>query len=417
MEILKVGGAVRDSLLNINSSDNDYVVLNSSEEELISLGYQRVGASFPVFLHPVTKEEYALARTERKSGSGHTGFICDFSPSVTIKEDLLRRDLTINAIAIDVDGNIVDPFNGVGDLDNKILRHVSDAFSDDPLRVLRVARFMAKFSHLGFTVAPETIKLMMEIGKSGELHHLTPERVWKELSRSLLETTPSAFFLTLKDANCLEILFPEINQLFGVDQNKEHHPEIDTGIHTMMVIDRARELSDDIAVITAALLHDLGKGITPKDELPKHLNHETKGIPLVKIFCERFKLPSDVQHLSERVCENHLRCHRALEMRPGRILALIESLDGLRNPDRFYKFLLSCKADAQGRLGKKESPYPQLEFLMEALNTAKNVSPLKFIEKGMTGSTLGEAIRNERLIQITKFSNAIDYTNDNICGM
>lgn len=396
MKIYSVGGSVRDQLLGVEIKDLDYLVVGSTPEELEAANFKKVG-QFPVFLHPLTLDEYALARTEVKSGTGYGGFACAFGPDVTLEDDLLRRDLTINAIAKDDKGNLYDPYNGIQDIENRVLRHVSMAFADDPVRVLRVARFMSRYKKLGFNVADETMDLMSKMANDGCLDELTPERIWKELSRALLEDSPEVFFMTLRDCGALAKVFPEIDALFGVEQNMEHHPEGDAGIHTMMVVKRAREISDDLAVIVAGLLHDLGKALTPKDEWPKHISHEINGIPLVTEFCNRLKVPSDIRVLSERVAELHLNSHRLMEMRAGSIIKVIEKLDAFRRPERIEQYVLSCQADAQGRLGHQNKPYPQAELMRLAYVAAKSVSTGPLLERGYKGKKLGEMIRQERI--------------------
>ena len=398
-----VGGAVRDELLGLPVYDRDFVVVGSNPEQLLSLGFDQVGRDFPCFLHPTTKDEYSLARTERKSGRGYTGFICDFGEDVGLEEDLTRRDLTINAIAKAPDGTLIDPYNGRGDLQQKWLRHVSPAFEEDPLRVLRVARFAARFSHLGFRVHPSTTELMARIASAGELETLTPERVWKETSRALAETTPSRFFQVLRESNALGALFPELDALFGVPQRAEYHPEVDTGLHVMMCIDVAKQLFDDPLVTLATLLHDLGKGITPKELWPRHIEHEQKGVPLVKGVCRRFKLPKDYCSIAESVCRYHLQCHQLQELRPGTILKLLESLDGLRRPERVHWFAQACEADARGRLGFENQAYPQRHKLLGCLQAVKSVDVQSLIARGITGKALIEPLKQARITAIKHY--------------
>ncbi len=392
-----VGGAVRDALLGIAVSDRDYVVVGALPEDLISQGFEQVGKDFPCFLHPKTKEEYSLARTERKSGSGYTGFVCEFGPDVGLEEDLRRRDLTINAMAQSDDGQLIDPFGGQRDLQEKWLRHVSPAFDEDPLRVLRVARFAARFAHLGFRVHPDTLALMAKIAAGGELQTLTTERVWKETSRALSEISPSIYFKVLRDCHALAVLFPEIDALFGVPQRAEYHPEVDTGVHVLLCIDHARQHFNDLQVTYAVLLHDLGKGITPEDELPKHLGHEETGVPLVKAVNQRLKVPKDYAALAELVCRYHLQCHRLGELRPGTVLKLIESLDGLRRPERVELFTQACQADAQGRLGFENQAYPQAQRLIDCVSAAKAVDVKPLLEKGYQGKALVEPLKQARI--------------------
>lgn len=396
MEIYLVGGAVRDVLLGLPVKDRDYVVTGASPAIMLSLGYKQVGADFPVFLHPETGDEYALARTERKSGTGYSGFAMN-TTNVTLFDDLYRRDLTINAIAQCEDGTLIDYYGGVSDLKNKVLRHVSPAFMEDPVRVLRVARFMARYRSLGFTIADETLILMNKMVKMNLLSELTPERVWLELSKALMEPAPSVFFDTLREVEALAVVFPEIDALFGVPQNPIHHPEVDCGVHTLLVVDRAVALGGDLSVRVAALLHDLGKAITPADILPQHLLHEHNGIPIVENFCNRLCIPSDIRKLAMSTCEHHLRCHRVMIMTPKKILKLIKSLDGLRRPNIFYGFILACKADAQGRTGKENCDYVPYDFFITLLPKLLEVTAAPHIARGLTGLKIGEGMYRDRL--------------------
>lgn len=398
-----VGGAVRDTLLGIDALDKDYVVVGCVPDQLVEAGFKQVGKDFPVFLHPETKDEYALARTERKSGTGYGGFICDFSPEITLEEDLLRRDLTINAIAQSDSGEFIDPYGGRGDLEQRILRHVSPAFSEDPLRVLRVARFAARFAHLGFTVHPSTMSLMQQLSESGELATLTAERVWKETSRALEEKTPSVFISVLKDCGALEVLLPEVNALFGVPQTEKHHPEVDTGIHTLMCIDAAKMHFNDGLITFAVLLHDLGKGITPKEQWPRHINHEATGLPLVVDVCNRLKVPKNHSALARLVCEHHLRCHRVPEMKPSTILKLLKSLDGFRRPSRVDQFTAACESDARGRLGFEDKAYPQRDLLLGCLNAAQQTQTKPLLEKGYKGEALATQINRDQITRIKSY--------------
>lgn len=400
MKTYLVGGAVRDKLLGITSSDLDYVVVGSEPDELRALGYKQVGADFPVFLHPTTSAEYALARTERKSGRGYTGFTVDFSKDVTLEEDLMRRDLTINAMAETENGDIIDPYNGRRDLDNKTLRHVSPAFGEDPVRVLRVARFAARFHHRGFTVAEETLALMRELVESDEVSALQAERVWTELQRSLGEKHPEVFFETLRACGALKIIFPEIDQLFGVPQPEKHHPEIDTGVHTMMVLQQARILSDNPLVAFAALCHDLGKATTDKALLPKHHGHEERGKKIIKSLCKRLKVPSEFRELAMLTAQYHTHCHRAFELKPVTLLKTLEALDAFRRPERFELFLLACEADSKGRTGFETLEYPQANLFRAAFAAAAALQPKDIIEKDMTGEQIKHAIHNTRLLAI-----------------
>jgi tRNA nucleotidyltransferase (CCA-adding enzyme) len=392
-----VGGAVRDKLLNRESYDHDYVVVGSTVEEMLSLGFTQVGKDFPVFLHPKTKEEYALARTERKIDIGYTGFTCDASEFVTIEEDLLRRDLTINAMAIEPNGEIIDPYNGQEDLQNRIFRHVSDAFIEDPLRVLRVARFAARYHNYGFTIAKETLALMTEISHSNELQSLSSERVFIELNKSLIENHPEVFFETLKSCGALAVLLPEIDSLWGIPNPVKWHPEICSGIHTMMVLQQAVKLSSKPEVRFAALCHDLGKGITPEAEWPSHRGHEQSGLPLVEALCKRLKTPNSYQTLALKVCEYHLHCHKAFELKPSTILRVFNALDVWRKPEEFNDFIVACTADMKGRTGFEDKEYPQANYLYQLAEEARKVSAKKFVEQGLKGLAIKEAIEKERL--------------------
>lgn len=397
MKVYLVGGAVRDALLNYPSSERDWVVVGARPEELLALGYQQVGKDFPVFLHPETKDEYALARTERKRGHGYTGFAVDCDPTVTLEQDLLRRDLTINAMARTSDGELIDPYGGQRDLAAKVLRHVSDAFVEDPLRVLRTARFAARYAHLGFTVAPETMALMADIVHQGELAYLPTERIWVELERALREPDPAVFVQVLRDCGALAALLPELDALFGVPQNAEHHPEIDTGVHTLMALQQAARLSPASDVRFAVLIHDLGKGTTPSAEWPRHIAHETRGLKLVTAVCKRLKTPVQHRELALKTSQYHTHCHRALELRGKTLLKLLVATDALRRPDRFEAFLLACEADARGRKGLQDQDYPQADYLRSALAVAQEVTAAQFTAQGLEGKAVGEAIDAERV--------------------
>jgi tRNA nucleotidyltransferase (CCA-adding enzyme) len=405
MQVLLVGGAVRDELLGLPAGERDWVVVGGSAAELERLGYQRVGHDFPVFLHPETREEHALARTERKRGTGHKGFEVSAAPEVTLEQDLQRRDLTINAMARSADGVLVDPYGGQRDLAAKLLRHVSPAFVEDPLRVLRVARFAARFAPLGFTVAPETQALMRGIAASGELATLTPERVWNELAKALATDRPSVFVQVLRDCGALAVLLPELDALFGVPQPAAHHPEIDSGVHTLMVLDLAAKLTPDLEVRYAALLHDLGKGTTPKDLLPKHHGHEHRGEKLVTAVSERLRAPRAARELAEQVAAHHLVVHRALELRAETTLALIEKVDGFRRPERFAQFLTACEADARGRLGLEARPYPQRARLEAAFASARAVDA-GALAMDAKGPEVAARIRAARIEAIAKLPRA-----------
>ena len=397
MQIYKVGGAVRDRLLGIPVTDIDRVVVGATTEQMLAKGYRPVGSDFPVFLDPNNNEEYALARTERKSGRGYGGFVFHASPEVTLEQDLIRRDLTINAMAEDDDGNLIDPYNGQRDLQARVLRHVSPAFAEDPLRVLRVARFAARYAGLGFTIAPETLELMRQLSDSGELEALTPERSWKEISRALMEDQPQVFIQVLRDCHALKTLLPEVDALFGVPQPEAHHPEIDTGIHTLSVLEQAALHAHPLTVRWACLLHDLGKGLTPVDKLPRHIAHEQRGLKLIRAVNERFKVPKDCQELALLVGEYHTHGHRALELKASTLLELLQSFDVFRRPQRFEEFVVACEMDARGRKGLEHRSYPQADYLRGAAKVARQVAVAPLLEKGFKGPELGEALKRERL--------------------
>lgn len=397
MQTYLVGGSVRDTLLGLTVKDKDWVVVGSDIEEMISLGFKPVGKDFPVFLHPQTHEEYALARTERKTGKGYKGFTVFADAYVTLEQDLLRRDLTINAIAQAEDGRLIDPFNGQADLHNKLLRHVSPAFIEDPVRVLRIARFAARF---GFTIAEETKSLIEQMVLNGELENLVPERVWQELSKALLTDQPSRFFTSLQQSSALKTIFPEIDALFGVPQPAKWHPEIDTGLHVMLVLDKAAELSDDIAVRFAALCHDLGKGTTPKDILPSHYGHELRGVELTKKFSERFRVPNDVSSFAMKMAKFHSHMHKMFEMKPQTILELLEGLDVFRRPERAQQFVTACDADYRGRTGFENKTTPAKALFLACYDAAKHVIAKPFIDAGLQGGAISEAIREKRISEI-----------------
>jgi tRNA nucleotidyltransferase (CCA-adding enzyme) len=398
MKIYLVGGCVRDALLGLPVKDRDWVVVGASPEDMLREGYTPVGKDFPVFLHPQTKEEYALARTERKTGPGYTGFSFHAAPEVSLEQDLQRRDLTINAMAQQADGALIDPFGGQQDLEQGLLRHVSRAFIEDPVRILRVARFAARFAELGFEVADETMILMQEMVDNGEVDALVPERVWQETERALAENTPSRFFEVLRECGALARVFPEIDQLFGVPQPPEHHPEIDTGVHVMMVLQQAVRLSDDTRVRFAALVHDLGKGITPTAELPQHLEHEARGVPLVEQMCERLKVPRDYRDIAVLVTQYHLYFHRAKELRAGTILKLFQSLDLFRRPERLNMFLLACEADSRGRPGHYETrALEQPALFHAAFAAASKVDVQQILARGLTGQAIADELQQQRI--------------------
>ena len=398
MEIYLVGGAVRDKLLGMTVKDRDWVVVGATPEEMTQRGYKMVGADFPVFLHPDTKEEYALARTERKSGRGYKGFTVYAGADVTLEQDLARRDLTINAMAEDSAGHLFDPFQGAADLKRGILRHVSPAFAEDPLRVLRVARFAARF---GFPLAGETLALMQTIVAAGEMEMLVAERVWAELERALGEKQPVRFFEVLRECGALQRLLPELDALFGVPQPPEHHPEIDTGVHTLMVLTQAARLSADTRVRFAALVHDLGKGSTPVAQWPKHHGHEQRSVALVRAVCERFRVPNEFRDLAVLVARYHAHCHRAAELRDDTLLETLEALDAFRRPERVEAFVLACEADARGRTGYEDRLYPQADIFRNAFNAARAIDTAA-IAAGRNGPEIGAAIRTARIGAIHK---------------
>ena len=397
MKIYQVGGAVRDRHLGREVQDRDWVVVGATAQQLLDLGFKPVGKDFPVFLHPQTGEEYALARTERKSAPGYKGFVVHAQPDVTLEEDLLRRDLTINAMALDENGQLVDPFAGRQDLARKILRHVSPAFAEDPVRILRVARFYARYAAIGFTIADETMALMANMVTSGEVDALVAERVWAETAKALLEPQPWQFFNALRHCGALAKLFPEIEALFGVPQPPEHHPEIDTGVHTLMVLEQACRLSPSPKVRFAALLHDLGKGTTPPAEWPRHIGHESRSATLARALCRRLRAPNDVSDLAVLVAKYHGQCHRALELRPATLLDLVIKLDALRRPERFEEVLLACMADSRGRTGLEEAPYPQLELLRRTRQAALTVDAAALAAQGLAGPQLAQRLRQLRI--------------------
>ncbi len=396
MEIYLVGGAVRDSLLGIEPKDRDWVVVGATPQQMEELGYKAVGKDFPVFLHPATKEEYALARTERKTGPGYHGFEFHASTEVTLEEDLIRRDLTINAMAQDSEGNIIDPFNGREDLQNGRLRHVSNAFVEDPVRILRIARYAARYAQWGFHVAHSTHALMKKMVANGEVDTLVAERVWQELERSLCEQAPQRFFEVLRNCGALARIFPELEALFGVPQPKHHHPEEDSGIHTLMVLEQAASLTPDPRVRFAALVHDLGKGITPAEEWPQHIAHEARGVPLVNALCDRLRVPKEYRELAVIVTREHLKFHTLTELRPGTILKLLERLDAFRRPERLEQFLLACEADSRGRSGYEERELKQPELLRRAYHAAAAISAKEVVAQGFSGKEIGEEMRRRR---------------------
>lgn len=403
MKTYLVGGAVRDRLLGLPSGDRDFVVIGQTPESMAAAGFRPVGRDFPVFLHPDTGEEYALARTERKSGPGYRGFVVHADPSVTLEQDLERRDFTVNAIAQDDVGALVDPFDGAADIERRVLRHVGPAFVEDPLRVLRAARFMARLAPLGFTVAPETLALMREISASGELAALVPERVWQELCKALAAARPSAFLRTLREAGALAAVLPEVDALYGVPQRAEYHPEVDTGIHQELVSDMAARLAPgDTVVGFAALVHDLGKALTPKDELPRHIGHEQAGLKPLEALCERLKVPNAHRELARIACREHLNVHRVAELRDATVHDLLARCDAFRKPDRIAALALVCEADRRGRLGFEGADYPQGRELQRLHAAALAVSARDLASDGLTGPAIGEALRAARIKAITR---------------
>ena len=402
-QIYLVGGAVRDQLLGVPWDEHDWVVVGATPEQLLQQGFRPVGQDFPVFLHPQTSEEYALARTERKSGQGYGGFTFHATPEVTLEEDLQRRDLTINAMAMGAEGAIIDPYGGQQDIQKRLLRHVSPAFAEDPLRVLRVARFAARYAPLGFRVADETLELMRELAESGELQALTAERSWKEISRALMESRPDVFIRVLRDCGALAELLPEVDCLFGVPQPEAHHPEVDTGEHVLLVLQQAAQMQLPLAARWACLLHDLGKGRTPERFWPKHHGHESKGLAAVKAVNQRCKAPRECQELALLTCEYHTHCHRALELKPGTLLKVFKAFDIYRRPERFELFLGACEADARGRTGLEQRAYPQADYLRGAAGAARSVEVQVLLEQGLQGAELGKAMEQERLRLIAEY--------------
>ncbi len=403
MQIFLVGGAVRDELLGLAIRERDWVVVGAKAGELEKQGYQKVGKDFPVFLHPQSKEEYALARTERKTGRGYHGFDFHTNSEVTLEEDLRRRDLTINAIAQDPDGRLIDPYGGQTDIDDRVLRHVSEAFREDPVRVLRVARFAARFHELGFTVAASTLELMKEMASSGEVGSLVPERVWTETQRALGEDHPEIFFQVLRDCGALAVIFPEVDALFGVPQPEQWHPEIDTGVHILLALRQAAVLQISTEARFAVLVHDLGKATTQKSELPRHRGHEQRSIKLVNQLCDRLNVPNRYRDLAIHVAQYHTHCHMAMELRPDTILKMLDAVDAFRRPERFEDFLAAAQADSQGRKGCQDNAYPQADLLRSARNAAAKVNAASIAAAAngqLEGKALGKAINEARVIAI-----------------
>ncbi|ROZ77582.1 multifunctional CCA addition/repair protein [Ramlibacter sp. WS9] len=399
MQTYMVGGAVRDALLGLPVNDHDWVVVGATPQEMITGGFLPVGKDFPVFLHPQTREEYALARTERKTARGYHGFAFHAEPNVTLEQDLARRDLTINAIAQDENGRLIDPYHGQADLKSRVLRHVTVAFREDPVRILRVARFAARFS--GFSLAPETLALMREMVEAGEVDALVAERVWQELARGLMENKPSRMFEVLRECGALTRLLPEVERLWGVPQRAEYHPEVDTGVHLMMVLDMSARLQAPLPVRFACLTHDLGKGTTPADILPKHIGHEERSVELLKGVCERLRVPTECREIADVVAREHGNIHRSEEFNATAVVRLLERCDAFRKPQRFEQILLACECDARGRLGLEERAYPQRPRLMSALAAAQAVPTheiaAKAQEQKLDGPRIGEMIHRARI--------------------
>jgi len=400
MQIYKVGGCVRDELLGLPVKDRDWVVVGATPQDMLDAGYKPVGKDFPVFLHPQTHEEYALARTERKTAPGYTGFAFHAAPDVSLEDDLQRRDLTINAMAETESGELIDPYHGREDLDRRVLRHVSPAFMEDPVRILRVARFAARLAAFNFQVADDTLQLMRGMVNNGEVDALVPERVWQETVRALGEATPTRFFDVLRDCGALARLFPELDRLYGVPQPEEHHPEIDTGVHTMLVLQQAARLSNDPKIRFAALVHDLGKGITPKVEWPKHKEHEERGVPLVEALCERLRVPNDYRDLAILVTRYHLHYHRAAEMTDIEFLDTLMGLDAFRRPQRFEEFLLACEADSRGRPGYEEQQFDQPTIFRQAYTAAAAIDASALAQQGLKGDAIAKELARLRLAAI-----------------
>jgi len=406
MKVYLVGGAVRDQLLGLPVKDRDWIVVGADPATLLSLGYQQVGKDFPVFLNPKTKEEYALARTERKSSAGYTGFICDFSPTITLEQDLIRRDLTINAMAQSEDGEIIDPYCGKQDLENRILRHISPAFSEDPLRVLRVARFAARYHSLGFKIASETLSLMAKLAQLGELQHLTAERVWLETEKALNEKNPEIYFETLHKTGALRVLFPEIDALYGVPNPVKHHPEVDSFIHTMLVLKQAVNLTENNPILNksavrfAAICHDLGKALTPQNILPHHYGHEQAGIKPTRTLCKRLKVASYFQELAELTCEFHTHIHKAFDLRAETVITLFNRFDVWRKPLRFQEFLQVCLSDTRGRTGFETKDYPQIDYINQLLHVANEVDVQQVIADGFEKQEIRNELTKRRILAV-----------------
>ena len=402
MEIYLVGGAVRDELLGLPVKERDWVVVGATPDDLLRRGFRPVGKDFPVFLHPDTHEEYALARTERKTAPGYHGFSVYAAPEVTLEDDLLRRDLTINAMARASDGRLIDPYRGCADLAARRLRHLSPAFAEDPVRLLRLARFSARYAPLGFQIAAETLELLQQMVANGEVDHLVPERVWAETVRALSEKQPGRFIETLRECGALARIFPELDRLFGVPQPPLHHPEIDTGTHTLLALAQAVRLGADVVTRFAVLVHDLGKGTTPAAEWPRHLDHEQRGADEIRRFCQRLRVPNMYRELGVLTARFHTHCHRALELRPKTLLNTLQGLDAFRKPPRFEQFLVACEADARGRQGLEDRDYPQAAWMQRVYQAAAQVPARPLVEQGLTGLALADALRIKRLAAIVE---------------
>jgi tRNA nucleotidyltransferase (CCA-adding enzyme) len=400
VDIYLVGGAVRDALLGRPVAERDWVVVGATPQELEAQGFTPVGRDFPVFLHPQTREEYALARLERKTGPGYRGFVTEFAPDVTLEQDLARRDLTINAMAEASDGRLIDPHGGRTDLEQRVLRHVSPAFVEDPVRILRIARFLARFAHLGFHVAPETLELMRQMSASGELDALVPERVWRELERLLGEPSPRAGIELLRECGALRIVLPEIDALFGVPQRPEWHPEVDTGEHVLLALQVAASRAAPVSVRFAVLMHDLGKALTPREQWPRHIEHEARGVPAIESLCRRLRVPQEHRDLAVLASRFHTHVHRGLELRATTVLEVLESTDAFRRPARFAELLEACECDARGRLGFAEQPYPQRARFEHALGAASGITLQPAEREGLVGPAIGERLRRKRLAAI-----------------
>jgi tRNA nucleotidyltransferase (CCA-adding enzyme) len=413
MEKYLVGGAVRDQLLGYPIKEHDWVVVGETPESMIKQGFRAVGKDFPVFLHPDTHEEYALARTERKTAPGYKGFVVHADVDVTLEQDLQRRDLTINAIAMTPEGEFIDPYGGRDDLDKRLFRHVSPAFAEDPVRILRVARFAARYQYLGFKLATDTKDLMRTMVDAGEVDHLVPERVWAELLKALNEASPSAFFHTLTECEALEKIFPEIYNLFGVPQPEKYHPEIDTGVHALMCLEQAAVLSIKPEVRFAALVHDLGKALSPKDNFPHHYGHETKGLPVLEALCNRLRVPNSFKSLALHVMQYHTHCHKVAELKPSTLVDLLNTLGVFKQHNQFPEFLLACEADAKGRTGLENKPYPQAAYLLTAASVAASVDTIDLMGGKLQGAEIGEAIRRLRIQAITELTKPEQRINAN----